>query len=222
MTVWDEFKRGREIIPSPGTDNKTWEDIEKKIDLIKPFVKTIHIDILDGKFTNNTTLLDPTPFKKFTSEIFFEVHLMTDNPIQYLKPFADAGFKRFIGQIEKMPDIPEFIAQAQLLGEACIALDKETPLETLNMSYDDIDAILIMTIKAGKSGQTFIEELLEKVKKIHSLAPQLPIEVDGGINSQTLPLALNAGANRFVATSTLFNAPNIQEQYKTLINLIKV
>src|SRR5438874_454398 len=102
-----------EIIPSPGT-HADFETYAKRIELVKDFAKTIHIDIVDGKFANNLTFMDPTPFKKYTSDIFFELHLMVENPIQYLKPWADAGFKRFIGQIEKMPDQAEFVAQGQL------------------------------------------------------------------------------------------------------------
>ncbi|MBI2622555.1 MAG: hypothetical protein HYW64_00450 [Candidatus Levybacteria bacterium] len=116
-----------EIIP--GILEKDWSEIERKIELVRPFAKTIHIDILDRKFAPNTTFLDPLPFAKYTlpssgqafpssgQAPFFELHMMVEEPIQYLKPFADAGFKRFLGHIEKMSDQAEFVAQGQLLGE---------------------------------------------------------------------------------------------------------
>src|SRR6266403_1175527 len=195
-----------EVIPSPGTFVKDWEEFEKKIELVKPFAQTIHVDIVDGIFAPNTTFADPEPFKKFTKDMFFEVHLMTDDPIKHLKRWADAGFRRFIGHIEKMPDQEEFVAQAQLLGEVGLALDKQTPLEGIKVPYRDLDVLLVMLIQAGLSGQQFQEELLEKVKRLR-IRDQvtLPIEVDGGINDETIQIAAAAGVNRFVVTSFVYN-----------------
>lgn len=99
-----------EIIPSPGTEINDWSEMEKRIEIVKPFAKTIHIDVIDGKFADNTTFADPEPFKKYTSELFFEVHLMVENPSQYVEKWAAAGFRRFLGQVEKMPDQIAFVA----------------------------------------------------------------------------------------------------------------
>lgn len=219
-----------EIIPSPGTENKNWDDIQKKIELVKPFVKTIHIDVIDGKFANNTTFAEAEPFHTYTKALpsgsrgqsvgeeglVFEVHLMVEDPITHLKKWADAGFQRFIGQIEKMPDQIAFVAEAQLYGEVVLALDKESPLDALQVPLDDLDGLLIMTIQAGFSGQTFEEALLEKVKQARAKSEYLPIEVDGGINDETIALAAASGANRFVATSFLFNLETPQQQYLLL------
>lgn len=208
-----------EIIP--GILEKEWSEIARKINLVKPFAKTIHIDIIDGKFVQNATFLDPAPFTQFTKDIFFELHMMTENPIQYLKSFADAGFRRFIGHVEKMPDQEEFVAQGQLLGEVGLALDGPTDLSSIKVPYEDLDAILVYTSdKAGFSGPPFMEERLEKVKKIRAQSEFLPIGVDGGINDQTIALAKNAGANRFVSTSFIFNASDPQRAYEMLKNEI--
>lgn len=204
-----------EIIPSPGTQDREWSAIEKKIELVKPFAKTIHIDIIDGKFVNNTTLLDPEPYKKYTQELFFEVHLMVDNPISYLKPWAAAGFKRFIGQIEKMPDQAAFIAEATQLGEVGLAIDGPTPPDRLTVSPLDLDVILFMMISAGFSGQQFQEDKLEKIKKFAE-DPLIPIAVDGGINENTIGKAYAAGVRRFTATSAIFNSENPAEAYVNL------
>ncbi len=210
-----------EIIPSPGTEEKDWGSMDKRLAQVVPFAKAMHIDIIDGKFAPNTTFLDPKPFKKYTDQVFFEVHLMVEEPLQYIKPFADAGFKRFIGQIEKMSDQAEFVAQGQLLGEVVLAVDGKTPLEEMKVSYEDLDGLLIMTINAGFSGQKFMPELLEKVKAVRekgmftAMGEAFPIEVDGGINDQTIVLAKEAGATRFVVTSFVFNG-NPKEQYRML------
>ncbi|HZE86890.1 MAG TPA: hypothetical protein VE090_01650 [Methylomirabilota bacterium] len=203
------------IIPSPGTDNKEWSDIEKKIELVRPFAKTIHIDVIDGDFAPNTTFADPLPFAKYTKDMLFEVHFMVREPIKHLQFWADAGFRRFIGQVEKMSDQEEFVARAQLLGEVVLALDKQTPVDGIHVPLDDLDGLLVMTIQAGFSGQKFEEALLEKVKTLRSRT-ELPIEVDGGMNDETILVASAAGATRFVATSFLFNLETPEKQYHLL------
>lgn len=207
-----------EIIP--GILEKDWESIERKIELVRPFARTIHIDILDGKFAPNTTFLDPEPFAKYAKDIFFELHMMVEEPINYLKPWAEAGIKRFIGHVEKMSDQEEFVAQGQLLGEVGLAIDGPTSIDSIKVPLDDLDYLLIMTAKAGFSGQTFTPEYLEKVKTIRSQSGTIPIEVDGGINDSTIVQARNVGANRFLATSFIFKGDPFS-QYKILENAIK-
>jgi len=201
-----------EIIP--GILEKDWEKIEEKIEIVKPFAKTIHIDLLDGKFADNTTFLDPEPFKKYSEEIFFELHMMVENPLSYVEKWAEAGFRRFIGHVEKMPDQIEFVATAQRFGEVGLAIDGPTPLEKITVPLRDLDTILCMTIKAGFSGQSFDEKNLEKVKiATESL---LPIEVDGGVNDKTIVQAAHAGARRFITTSFLFGSDNPQSAFEKL------
>lgn len=203
-----------EIIP--GILEKDWTEIERKIELVMSFTKVIHIDIIDGKFAQNTTFLDPSPFAKYAKDIFFELHMMVDNPIQYLKPYAAAGFKRFLGHIEKMPDQQEFVAQAQALGEVGLAIDGPTDLSRIKVPYEDLDCILIMTIKAGQSGQKFNAEYLKKIEMLKLIQHDIKIEVDGGINDQTVLLAKNAGANCFVSTSFIFNSHDPHLQFNLL------
>lgn len=203
-----------EIIP--GILEKNWNEIERKLEIVKSFAKVVHIDIIDEKFASNLTFLDPLPFSKYSQELFFEVHMMVEDPIQYLKSYAKAGFKRFIGQVEKMPDQEEFVAQAQLLGEVGLAIDGPTDLSLIKVPYADLDYVLVMTIKAGESGRAFMPEYLEKVRQIRAKNGFLSIEVDGGINDKTLVLAKDAGANRFVSTSFIFGSQDPKGQYDLL------
>lgn len=205
----------------PGILEKDWDSIERKINLVLPFAKTIHIDILDGKFAPNTTFLDPAPFKKYSDKIFFEVHLMVEEPINYLKPWADAGVRRFIGHVEKMSNQEEFVAQGQLLGEVGLAIDGPTSIDSIKVPLSDLDYLLIMTITAGFSGQSFTVEYLEKVKAIRNQSVTIPIEVDGGINDQTILSARDAGVNRFAATSFIYNSQDPKVQYQTLNQLLQ-
>ncbi len=205
-----------EIIPSPGTTDKDFEEIEKKLLTVKGIAATIHIDVIDGKFAKNLTFSDPSLFAKYSKDFILEAHFMVLDPIKYLKPFAQAGFQRFIGQIEKMPDQAEFVAQAQLLGSVGLAIDLETPIDHIKVPFDDLDTILVMGVKAGFSGQEFNEDAMVKVKELKEVA-EIPIEVDGGINERTIHIAKNLGATRFVATSFLFDSEKSPaEQFKLL------
>lgn len=225
-----------EIIPSPGTENKEFSEIENKIESVKSFVNTVHIDVCDGKFAPNVTFSDPEPFKKLTMELpedesgwstgekglYFEIHLMVEDPIKHLKKWADAGFRRFIGQIEKMPDQEAFVAEAQLYGEVGLAVDGPTHLDSLKVNYDDLDVILFYTgEKAGYSGASFLEDRLEKVKVLRKLNEFIPIEVDGGINDETIAIAYEAGVTRFVSTGFLFGLETPVKQYNLLEQKLK-
>lgn len=207
-----------EIIP--GILEKEWSEIEKKIDIALPFAESVHIDLLDGNFAPNTTFFDPAPFKPFTKDAIFEVHMMVDNPAQYLKAWAEAGFTRFIGHIEKMPDIAEFVAQAQMLGEAGLAIDTATPAEKLFEYVEDIDVAFVMTVKAGFSHQHFDPTMLEKVGTLRARDPLLPLEVDGGLNDTNITALKDAGATRFVSTGFIFGGENPKERYTLLKNLL--
>jgi len=211
-----------EIIP--GILENNWSEIEKKLKIDKSFAKSVHIDILDGKFAPNTTFLDPTLFSKYSGELFLEVHLMVENPIQYLEPFAKAGFKRFIGQVEclRQPaDQIEFITKTKLFGEVGLAIAMPTSLDLIKVPYKDLDCVLVMAVKAGNSGQKFNSECLKKIETLKSVKPDMKIEIDGGINDKTILLAKNVGANRFVSTSFIFGADSSvnsgsQERYNLL------
>jgi|SRR5581483_909263 len=210
-----------EVIPSPGTEDTEWSTIEEKIEIVRPMVRSLHIDIADGIFIPHKTFMDPTPFKKYSDVLFLEVHFMTDNPIQYLKQYADCGFKRFIGQIEKMKDVEEFVAQGQLLGEVGLAIDGPTPLSSLKINLDDLDCLLFYTgQQAGHSGASFMPDRLEKVKEVRKSSTIL-IEVDGGISDTTIVQAKEAGVTRFVTTGFVFDSENPLLQLKKLQDAIK-
>lgn len=202
-----------EIIP--GILEQEWSAIEKKIQQVQSFASTIHIDLLDGKFASNKTFLDPKPFAPYTKHMTCELHMMVEDPSQYVESFGKVGFTRFIGHIEQMPDQSAFVAKAKEFGEAALALDAQTTVNAITVPYEYVDAFLVMTIQAGFSGQTFLPEMLDKVRYLRAQT-DCPIEVDGGINDETLIWAKQAGANRFVSTSFLFKAEDIYAQYLLL------
>ena len=200
-----------EIIPA--ILEKEWGEIEKKIELVKPFTKSVHIDIIDGKFTDNITFLDPAPFKKYTNDLFFELHMMVEDPVSYLKSWADVGFKRFLGHIEKMPDQEEFVAKAQQLGEVGLALDGPTEFSEVKVPIIDLDTLYFYTAESvGHSGAVLKQNRLEKFRKFAE-ENSIPIGVDGGINENTIIDAFKAGARRFGVTNGIFKADNPQKSF---------
>lgn len=203
----------------PGILERDWVEIERKIELVKPFTHSIHIDLIDGSFAPNPTFLDPKPFKKYTKDIFFELHMMVEEPEGYLEDWARAGFRRFIGHIEQMSNQQGFVDQAERLGEVGLAVDVKSGLEAIRVEHQDLDTVLVMTVKAGFSNQKFLPESLTKVEEL-TKKDLFPVEIDGGVNSETLKQGLLSGANRFVSTGFIFSAGyNPQEQYQKLLEV---
>ncbi len=192
-------------------------EIEKKLSFIKRFSNKVHIDILDGKFCPEISFNDPTFFKKYASDFFMEAHLMVEDPASYVKPFAANGFKRFLGQVEKMKNLDEFVAEGQIFGEVGLALDINTPVESISINFDDLDTVLLMAVKAGRSGQVFMPEVLNKIKALRAKT-SLPIEVDGGVNETTIVSCNQEGARRFVVTSHIFKDKDPMQAFEKLLS----
>lgn len=200
----------------PGILEKDWQEIERRIALVAPHVSWVHIDVADNTLVPNTTFLD---FPKLSQSPQFEAHLMVVHPEKYIKPLADAGFKRLIVHVEAQ-DPRLFFDQAQYEHvEVGIAIDGPTELEQVEPFLEEVDCVLVMMIEAGFSGQELQPENIEKIKAIHQGFPDLPIEVDGGINDSTAKLVKDAGATRLVSTSFLFRDPQrIAEAIELLQN----
>ena len=205
-----------EIIPGIQEDN--FSKIEEKIRLVEPYVNWVQIDVTDKTLTDNESFRDPRPFKKLKTKLNFEVHMMFADPLAAVENWVKAGFGRLIAHVE-IRDPQEFIDKVKALGvEVGLALDGPTELAKISPFLSQIDQVTIMMYKAGRSGQKFQEENLEKIRFIHQKFPNLSIEVDGGINAETAKLVKKAGAERLISTSFLFwqNRDNIKEAIKLL------
>ncbi len=196
---------------------KNWEEIEKKFQIYKGFAKSVHIDFLDGKFEENLTFLDPSPFSKYSTYFDLEAHLMVDEPINYLEELSNVGFKTFLGHIEKMSDQVEFVSRSQELGGVGLALDIDTPVTDIKVSFEDLDRILLMGIHAGASGRPFDERVFSKIKEIKD-KNFTNIQVDGGVNDETLPKLKENGASMFCVNSFLFKG-DPKTQFRLLQSL---
>ena len=175
-------------------------------------VDWIHLDVMDGQFVPPITFgADLAAAIGKLGDTPIEAHLMTKTPEAHFDAFIDAGCQRIIFHAEATAHAHFHCAALRKRGiQAGVAINPATPVEALLAVLDAIDVALVMTVNPGWGGQAFIGSCLEKVKRIRSLAPQLDIEVDGGIDAQTIRLAKEAGANVFVSGSYLAKAPSIR------------
>lgn len=182
-------------------------------------VKWLHIDVMDGMFVPNISIgLPVIKSIRKTSKMFFDVHLMIEDPIRYIRDFADAGADLITFHVEAAEDPAAVIAKIRECGKKVgISIKPNTPVSAIEPYLSDVDMVLVMTVEPGFGGQSYMESCETKVTELRSLITdrKLPvdIEVDGGINKNTIARSIASGANIFVAGSAIFKgdiASNIQ------------
>ena len=173
----------------------------------------IHVDVMDGHFVPNITMgpFIVETFRRITS-LPLDVHLMIEKPERYLEAFAKAGASGLTVHVETCPDIVATLRQIKSLGcTAGAVLNPETPVGKIQPALAEADLILVMSVHPGYSGQRFIPETVSKVseirKKLNALRSSAWLEVDGGIDVETLPRMKEAGATAFVAATAVFKHP---------------
>ena len=174
----------------------------------------IHIDVMDGHFVPNLTF-GPPVIKKIRecSKLPFDVHLMISPVEKYIQNYAEAGADIITIHPEATDNLSRSIDVIKSFSKKVgVSLNPETPVSILDDVLDKIDLILIMSVHPGFAGQKFIPEVLDKVKffreKIDNEKLNIDIEIDGGINFETAPLAIKAGANILVSGTTVFEGGN--------------
>ena len=180
----------------------------------------IHVDVMDGHFVQNITMGPPIikMIRKCT-KLPFDVHLMISPVEKYIKAFADAGSDIITIHPEATDNLKRAVGTIKSLGKkAGVSLNPKTPISALMDVINDIDLILIMSVNPGFAGQSFMSEVLPKVTELRKLINdkklKIDIEIDGGINFETAPLAVKAGANILVSGTTIFSGSlkdNIQK-----------
>jgi ribulose-phosphate 3-epimerase len=173
----------------------------------------IHVDVMDGHFAPNITM---GPFiveacRRIT-KLPLDVHLMIEKPERYIEAFAKAGASGLTVHVETCPDIVGTLRQIKSLGcKAGAVLNPETSVGAIQPALPEADLILVMSVHPGYSGQSFMPETIAKVseirKKLAALRSQAWLEVDGGIDVETLPDMKAAGATAFVAATAIFKHP---------------
>ena len=188
-------------------------------------VELMHIDVMDGHFVPNITLGAPVVkcIKKYTS-VPFDVHLMISKPIDYIDDFCKAGADLISFHIESDSPVQETIERIKANGiKAAIAIKPKTPAEEVLPYLDRLDMVLVMTVEPGFGGQSFMYDMMDKASRIREEITKrglnVDIEVDGGINKETIAVAAEAGANVFVSGSALFSSEDRKatvEEFKTI------
>lgn len=177
-------------------------------------VDWIHIDVMDGSFVPNITM---GPFIVETcrriTRLPLDVHLMIDHPERHLAAFAQAGATLLSVHIENTPHIFRILEEIHELGcKAGIVLNPGTPVDRIESVASLVDLVLVMTVNPGFSGQKFIPDTVRKVSQVRKLlterGSQAVIQVDGGINSETLLSVVHAGARAIVAATAIFKSPS--------------
>ncbi|MBQ8764551.1 MAG: ribulose-phosphate 3-epimerase [Clostridia bacterium] len=170
-----------------------------------------HIDIMDGHFVPNLSM-GPDIVKSIreASGLFFDCHLMVENPRMFVEPFVKAGAELITFHQECVEDMDELIDYIHSFGvKAAVAIKPATSEETIFPVLHKLDMVLVMSVVPGFGGQKFMPEVLDKVKNIraHKDGKNIDIQMDGGINAETAGLAAKAGVNVFVAGSAVFAKP---------------
>ena len=181
----------------------------------------VHCDIMDGHFVPNISYGIPIvkAVRPATKKVV-DCHLMIEHPELYVEAFAAAGADMITVHQEACVHLDRQVAQIHDLGcKAGVALNPATPVETLVDILHAVDMVLIMSVNPGFGGQKFIPRALDKVRRLRTLAPDLLIQVDGGVNAETGAQLVAAGADVLVAGSYVFGAKEPKEAIHSLYTL---
>ncbi len=186
----------------------------------------LHIDVMDGCFVPNLTIgpLVIRAIRKLT-KLPFDVHLMIENPDRYLEDYAKAGADWISVHAEACIHLHRTLGHIKELGKkAGVALNPATPLSWLEYVLDELDYIVIMSVNPGFGGQRLIPSVLDKIKTLKSWLQKhqrdIPVEVDGGVNLNTLPAVVEAGADILVAGSAIFGTKDYAQTISSFRQLI--
>ncbi len=186
----------------------------------------IHCDIMDGKFVPNITFgpIVVEAVNKITN-LPIDVHLMIENPNNYIEQFINAGADYVTVHQEEVKHLNRSLTRIKELGaKAGVVINPATPITSLYEVLDIVDLILVMSVNPGFGGQKFLENSLSKIKKLDELKKEKNygylIEIDGGVSSENIQTISKAGCNVFVAGSSIFNNDNITAATVELKNII--
>lgn len=172
----------------------------------------VHIDVMDGQFVPNLTFGAPVVKKiRKVTDLFFDCHLMVENPEKYIADFKAGGADQIVVHVETTKHLHRCIQQIKAEGmKAGVALNPATSLSTVEEILPYVDMVLLMTVNPGFGGQSFIEGVVPKIERLHAMITErglnVDIQVDGGVNAETSKLVKAAGANVLVAGSYVYGA----------------
>ena len=201
----------QEYMIAPSILSADFAELGKEIgDVVKAGADIIHVDVMDGHFVPNITIgpLVVSAVRKIT-DVPLDVHLMIENPDQYLEDFAAAGADWITVHVEACRHLHRTIHKIKQLGKkAGVVLNPATPLETLDYILKDLDLVMLMSVNPGFGGQSFIRSSLDKARALRKMIKDqgldTGIEIDGGVCAENIGEIAEAGVNIFVAGSAVF------------------
>lgn len=205
--------------------SKLGEDVKEAVTVLGAN-DYLHIDVMDGLFVPSISFGFPIikSIRKIT-DITFDVHLMIENPLRYVKAFYEAGADIITVHAEACKDIKATLHSISELGLKCgLSINPETPVDIIRNYLHEVDMILLMTVHPGFGGQAYIESVTDKIREVREMVTvsgyDIDIEVDGGIYEHNIRRVIEAGANVIVCGSAVFGG-NITENINTLKNVFK-
>ncbi len=182
----------------------------------------IHVDVMDGHFVPNITI-GPLVVQAIrpVTKLPLDVHLMIENPDQYIEAFAQAGADIISVHVEATPHLHRTIQLIKQHGvKAGVVINPATPVELIKHIIQDVDLVLLMTVNPGFGGQAFIESVVPKIREVADLVKtqelDVEIEVDGGVNPETARLCVEAGANVLVAGSAIYGKKDLKDAIRSI------
>lgn len=206
----------------PGILEESQSVFQEKFKQAAQFARLIQVDIIDEDFANRVVNPDLAFTKEYNTPL--ELHLMVSEPEEWVQSFPTINIKRIIGHVERMENIPKFISSVkERSAEPFLGIDLDTNIDPYTKhEYIErgLKGFLIMTVKAGRSGQEFNAPALEKVRTLRQKFPDIDIEIDGGATQNTIPQALTSGANLITVTSAIFKSNDPELMYGELSSLL--
>lgn len=195
-------------------------ELKRQIDLAEHVSDLIQIDVLDGKFAANTTI-GAEVIAQLLTYSRFEIQLMVVDPSTYIEKLSSANaVSRIIFPLETDEDVSENIYKVKQMGKQVgISINIETPVNAAIPYFDEIDLLLLMGVKIGFSGQKFDDSVLSKVLEVKAKDKTLALEIDGGMNEQSIPAVSRAGVDFIAVNSAFFKADDPYLAFEKLAKL---
>ena len=204
----------REKLIVPAIIAKTKDELNNRVNKVKDVVELIQLDVMDGKFVQNTSL--DFDFNLPDTTCRFEAHLMINNPEEWINKNwtkVDTILVHYESCNEPNRVIDLVKNRKKQIG---FAINPETPIKSIKQHLDEIDQVLVMTVNPGFYGSPFLPETLDKIAELRRMKPGLNIEVDGGITDSTIGAVDKAGANMFVSGSYIVKSENVKKAIDNL------